>query len=164
MARMIPERFERHEFHDSRAEEVFYDRCQSVLSDDFVVLHSVQWDPGRRPYEIDFLVLHPSHGGLVVEAKSGEIREAGGSWYQNKRKLSKSPYEQVTENVEGLELHLLAQPLLKIRVPLRYCVFFPHTGRAEIAFDQAQLNRTMFREDVASDHFAPLVVKLIGEG
>ena len=82
MARMIPETFPA--AAQSKAERRVYNALQD-LAGPYTVLYDVAW-LGRGEHEgrqgqCDFLVLHPSHGALVVEIKGGTIRRAAeGGW------------------------------------------------------------------------------------
>jgi hypothetical protein len=70
---MIPAKFD--ESTTSAAERFMYYQLQDHLEDDWTVLHSLPWLDGSRPRlgqgECDFILLHPRHGLLILEAKSG---------------------------------------------------------------------------------------------
>jgi hypothetical protein len=62
----------------SHAEKTLYWLFRRRLGSDFRVLHSVPWhakEGARRPRdgEMDFVVIHPLHGILVLEVKGGSI-------------------------------------------------------------------------------------------
>lgn len=64
---------------ESAAERQLYAAFRDSLDDDYVVFHSVAWQsPARdgrtRDGEADFVIAHPRHGILVIEAKGGIIR------------------------------------------------------------------------------------------
>lgn len=70
----------------SEGEKTVYSILANGLSDDFTVIHSLPWlsaavrqiDAATAPTgEIDFLVLHPELGALVLEVKSGRYRVDG---------------------------------------------------------------------------------------
>lgn len=63
---------------ESKAELDLFRSLGEQLGPDFVVLHSVAWiarpgGAGPREGETDILILHPTHGVLVVEVKGGRI-------------------------------------------------------------------------------------------
>ncbi|MEQ8599907.1 MAG: NERD domain-containing protein [Devosia sp.] len=76
MARCFPE--PARATSESKAELDLFRRLGEQLGPDFVVLHSVAWisrpgGAGPREGETDILILHPTHGVLVVEVKGGRI-------------------------------------------------------------------------------------------
>lgn len=130
MAHMYPERLP---FDvKSRAERDLFRLLQNNLPDDYTVIWSKAWTIGRtidegkgvQDGEIDFLVLHPLKGILIVEAKGGGVRynERSREWfsvdfYEEEHKI-KDPFEQVIIGKKYLRKHLLEQStsrLLQIR-------------------------------------------------
>lgn len=101
MARMVPDRLRR---TTSAAEELLYGKFQRELPAEYTVVHGARWvgrRHGRRGEdgEIDFVVLHPREGILVLEAKSGEVFRDGptGRWVQRvggREEEIQSPVEQ----------------------------------------------------------------------
>src|SRR5436309_868985 len=90
MARMYPQALP--DMVESNAERLLYEVMRQQLSDDFVVMHSVKWlmrnrDRFDQDGEIDFLVVHPQLGLLIIEVKGGRIRVDGSSgiWYTKDR-------------------------------------------------------------------------------
>ncbi len=84
MAKMIPA-FGPQET-GSQGERTVYAILSASLADDFTVIHSLPWlsaavrtiDPGLAPTgEVDFIVLHPELGLLVIEVKGGHYRIDG---------------------------------------------------------------------------------------
>lgn len=76
MARCFPE--PARATSESKAELDLFRSLGEQLGPDFVVLHSVAWiarpgGAGPREGETDILILHPTHGVLVVEVKGGRI-------------------------------------------------------------------------------------------
>lgn len=99
MARMIPVSLPADT--KSGAERRLFSVLRNGLDDSFTVFHSfdllVQNKLGKFiDGEIDFLVLSPQAGFLVLEAKGGSIRYDGeqGLWYQNEKPLKTSPFKQ----------------------------------------------------------------------
>jgi len=124
MARMYPDRLP--DTVESAAERTLYIQFKAQLSDSFAVLHSVKWlmrDRRRfdRDGEIDFLVLHPDLGVLVLEVKGGRVRLDGstGRWYTKNRldeefELKESPFDQARRNVHDLLSKLEEAPKTRL--------------------------------------------------
>lgn len=99
MARMFPDTL--NPDTESRAEIRLYHLFAEALSPDYHVFHSVAWQArtgryGARDGEADFVIIHPRHGILVLEAKAGQISFDGrtGQWRQNNHDMGKDPFEQ----------------------------------------------------------------------
>ncbi len=99
MARMIPATMPAET--ESAAEKQLFPILRDGLDNSFTVFHS--FDLLTRNLEnkfiegeIDFLIFSPERGFLVLEVKSGLIAFDGptGTWYQNARRMDKSPFEQ----------------------------------------------------------------------
>lgn len=84
MAKMIPA-FGPQET-GSQGERTVYSILSATLTDEFTVIHSLPWlsaavrtiDPALAPTgEVDFIVLHPELGLLVLEVKGGHYRVDG---------------------------------------------------------------------------------------
>ena len=77
MARMIPAQLPDGGTGVSAAERILFREFARQLGPDWTVLHSVHWlarEGGRsRDGEADFLLAHPRHGALILEAKGGTI-------------------------------------------------------------------------------------------
>src|SRR5574341_2261866 len=76
MARMYPNQL--NPDTRSNAERMLYEALRDQLENDYVVFHSAAWllqDKHGRPRdgEADFVIAHPQHGILVMEAKGGII-------------------------------------------------------------------------------------------
>jgi hypothetical protein len=111
MARMYPQALP--SYVESRAERLLYEQFEQQLPDDFIVMYGVKWlirDRSRydRDGEIDFLVVHPRLGILVLEVKGGGIRVDGetGQWtsidrYGNSHVI-KNPFDQARSNLYNL--------------------------------------------------------------
>jgi hypothetical protein len=72
----------------SQAERRFFEAARDELSDDWIVYHGLPYydlKDGVRCGEIDFLLLHPDHGLLVVECKGTGVtyRQGQGRWYRH---------------------------------------------------------------------------------
>ena len=104
MARMFPNRLLAGT--QSNAERKVFHALKDLLSESYTVFHSIpvyrQSDHGGRlaDGEIDFLVVHPDKGLLLIEVKGGGIshESASGEWMstdiQGCRHVIKNPYEQ----------------------------------------------------------------------
>jgi len=104
MARMFPNRLLAGT--QSNAERKVFHALKDLLPERYTVFHSVPvyrqlGDGGRlADGEIDFLVVHPDKGVLLLEVKGGGISHdsASGEWmttdFQGCRHLIKNPYEQ----------------------------------------------------------------------
>lgn len=79
MARMYPAQISRDTA--SNAERLLFRAFAEQLSDDYVVMHGVKWLTRHRRYdelgEVDFVIVHPRRGVLLLEVKGGLIR---GEW------------------------------------------------------------------------------------
>jgi hypothetical protein len=147
MAKMYPERL----LDDvpSEAEETLYLELQRQLPDEYVVLHSVKW-LNRRPTshdedgEVDFLVVDPRRGLLIIEVKGGSIGRDGvsGRWYSTNRFGTAyplgDPFAQATRNLHALVRKLREGAATKHHsYRLQRAVAFPDTvvGRQDLGVD-----------------------------
>ncbi len=132
MARMYPERGPQP--GASRAERLVYGLLRRYLDDSYLVFHSVPWPQERdqrRPLdvEIDFVVVHPRRGLLVLEVKGGAISRDGatGVWHSSdwngaSRVLDPDPIRQVTNAMYALRRVLQANAVTR--------PYFPHEAFA----------------------------------
>lgn len=112
MAIMLPARLpEREETTQkiTQSERIFFDCLRDKLPDDFYIYHSMGYlEPsGARQGEVDFLVLHPKLGMLVIECKGyGVIRDHQGQWWRTSTRGKdckiKPPNEQARQQVGEL--------------------------------------------------------------
>ncbi len=77
------------DFSESWSEWAFYDQLEAV-ADAYLIFHSIKWrsKSGGSEGEIDFLVVHPQKGILVLEVKGGIITvrdENKPQWYSRTR-------------------------------------------------------------------------------
>ena len=116
MAKMIPATLPEGGAGVSPAERVLFREFARQLGAEWTVLHSVHWlarEGGRsRDGEADFLLVHPRHGVLVLEAKGGTIvrdgvtqawtsTDGGGAVH-----AITDPFEQAERNMYALERKL----------------------------------------------------------
>ena len=126
--------------HDS--ERVVYERLSQDLPDHVQVFFSVPYvqstEKGMRDGEIDFVILDPDQGLLVLEVKGG--KEVGfdsnkGSWYTISRggnsEWIKDPYKQARRNLYALRDEIRHSDALSGQQQLPfthgYACVFPHT-------------------------------------
>ena len=126
MATMYPQRLP--SSVKSAAEQKLFDLLRTSLPDEYVILWSIDWTiirpqnrgGGAQESEVDFLVLHPDKGILVLEVKGGGVGYDGKfhEWYtinrDNERKPIKDPFEQAKDSK-----HTLLRELTQ-RVPLQW--------------------------------------------
>ncbi len=130
MAKMIPS--EVPVTTKSGAEKQVFAVLREKLDDSFTVFHSfdllTQNKQGKFiDGEIDFLILHPKMGVLVMEVKGGTIRFDGesGTWYQNDNLLKMSPFSQAEDSKYKLEGFLSKKLGGKPDFPFGHAVCFP---------------------------------------
>jgi hypothetical protein len=127
-----------------------------LLSNDWVVLHSVKWQSKRNGRqgdgEADFVLLHPRSGLLILEIKGGGVFIQGGQWYTIDREGArweiKDPFVQVVASKHAL-LSYLRDELMPVQdIPLKHAVAFPDielkgglgpAAPAEIVWDKEAL-------------------------
>lgn len=94
----------------TKAERELWEALRHGLSDDYYVYYSLgllERDRAREG-EVDFLILHRTHGMLVIECKGGGVfRGADGRWYRrapNGREeiMRHSPFEQAQGQIKDL--------------------------------------------------------------
>ena len=125
MARMIPTSFD-----DSTppGERKAFDWLRRNSPNDWVVLHSLDlapWNKGRKT-EIDFLVLLPHFGILVIEVKSHErITYEEDGWRLNGISDPRGPFKQVDDALATLARRIKEQLPNCSRIPLCRAVMFP---------------------------------------
>jgi len=161
-ARMYPETLDGIEVK-SPAERTVFAALRDELGDRFTVLYSVAWigirQKGKKPSdgEIDFVILHPAMGILLLEVKGGIVgRDENGSWYSIRRDRSqadiKNPFEQVKDNKYAFIKKIDTLPNWQYTLPtIGHAVFFPdgvaedtQMGAdvpAEIVFQHSDLGR-----------------------
>lgn len=135
MARMIPDRGPCDT--DSKGERNLYTVFQAELPDDYVVIHSLPWlcsavrkvDPKAKPTgEIDFLIIHPEKGLLVLEVKSGGYSVNNNRFVHLHKKYAIDPVGQTRNNVHGIARWLGSDPSLRFRIG--YGFIFPDSDFA----------------------------------
>jgi hypothetical protein len=146
---------------DSTAERRLYEGFLEQLDDAYVVYHSVDWvlagRNGPDEGEADFVIAHPEHGVLALEAKGGGLTydPATRRWTQSGRsgghRLDEDPFDQAKGEMHSLVRILEAQPGWdRWRPSYGFGVAFPdgrydtaaHPGAPpEVAIDRDDLDR-----------------------
>jgi len=92
------------------------DRLRGALPAEYRLYPNVSWTGPLRDHgpaedgEADLVVVHPEHGILVLEVKSGEpARDAQGRWWLGPNPLDRSPFEQAMRNQ-----HLLVRKVVSL--------------------------------------------------
>jgi hypothetical protein len=82
----------------SDAELLLYEAFEK-LPPPFTVLHAVKWFARFLGTigEIDFLIVHPDYGVLVMEVKGGKVEIEEGRWFSGRHAI-KNPCEQADRN------------------------------------------------------------------
>ena len=75
--------------------------------------------------EIDFLVLSPALGFMVLEDKGGVIKYVDGKGTQNNRELMFSPYAQAKKYKYAVLDYLKKKVGKRVRIPVNYAVVSP---------------------------------------
>ncbi len=148
MARMYPNQIS--PATESQAERRLYKAFRDGLDNDYVIFHSVAWQSldgeGRpRDGEADFVIVHPTRGILVLEAKGGTIRcdPRAGYWTSTDRHGRtheiRDPFAQVRYSKYTLQEQLqvmLNRPQRRINVG--HAVAFPDVvvGEALLGLDK----------------------------
>ena len=127
---------------EHESERVVYERLARDLPDHIEVFFSVPYveptEKGARDGEIDFVILDPERGLLVLEVKGGKeigYDRRGNGWYSvsrgGKTNDIKDPYRQAGRNMHALKREILHSGVLPGETSLPFthgygCVF-PHT-------------------------------------
>lgn len=144
MARCFPEPAKA--TSESKAELDLFRGLGEQLGPDFVVLHSVAWiarpgGTGPREGETDILILHPTHGVLVVEVKGGRVSldYRDRTWRSKDRHgvehEIKNPFDQARRGkfsiLEKINENRAWRKLAIGRFMVGYAAFFPDVGDAD---------------------------------
>jgi hypothetical protein len=128
---------------NSPAEKLVFDRLRDELSDDFTIIHSLAFHTKAnakskiRSGEIDFLIIHPDRGWLVIEVKGGELEfnPNTNTWFSvdshgNCHKI-KDPYRQAQGNAHKLHnIMKEKRELHQFTHSFGYAVWFPEVSSA----------------------------------
>lgn len=130
MAKMIPALFSSSAYAGSKAEEKLYHALKNCLDDSYTVFHSFDFflrnlQSKLIEAEIDFLILSPQWGILVLEVKGGVVGYDGTRWLQNSIPLDESPYHQAKKNKYALSTFLKNKMGREPSLPFGHAVCFP---------------------------------------
>lgn len=173
MPRIFPPRFPYVNDPRRRAERRFFDSCVKQLDDSWIVLYEEEWigsRNGRRNHgEIDFIVMHPTCGIILIEVKGGErIEVEHGEWFSvshgsPKRNKIKNPFTQASDSKFVLHSFLEERlPQIEWGGKLGHLVVFPgHTqhgdmtvqGRRELICDRVDLEDLAAVFDRVANYF-----------
>lgn len=163
MATMYPQRLPAS--CKSEAERRLFHLLQDHLPNGYTVIWSIDWTMaqpanyggGARESEIDFLVLHPDRGILVLEVKGGGVGYDGSlhEWFtidrNNVRSPIKDPFEQARNGKYTLIRELTQQVLQEwLRQACRHGVFGHAVVFPDIYADRVA-NRPTRPEDILLD-------------
>lgn len=154
----------------STAERRLYEAFLEQLDDAFVVYHSVDWvlagPDGPIQGEADFVIAHPEHGVLVLEAKGGSLTydPATRTWTQaghsGPHPLREDPFHQARDEMHSLVEILRAQPGWETwRPSYGYAVAFPDGRYERDAHPGAPAALVIDRDDL--DRLGPRVVEIM---
>jgi Nuclease-related domain/AAA domain/UvrD-like helicase C-terminal domain len=102
-----------------RAEVKIYDALREQLDDSWDVFHSTSWtmrtgEQGSWDGEIDFVVSHPEHGILCIEAKGGDAKFERGKWFRREAgeyvPYTKDPFQQAVGHAHALRKLIKEMP------------------------------------------------------
>jgi len=135
---------------DSAGEKTVYSMLEDGLPDDFTVIHSLPWlsaavrrvDAAAAPTgEIDFLVLHPELGALVLEVKSGRYRVDGTVFVLIRSNKPVDVVRQTRNNFHGLTQWLGKQ--IGLRSRMGYGFVFPDSQFGDTLISTAMADITV---------------------
>lgn len=139
MARMIPEVDP--EVITNSGERRFYQAAQQ-LPDSYTICYSYRYKMDENQHyqemfrEVDFVLIHPAMGFLVVEVKQGLATYKNGSWFEYKNnqyiKLSKDPVKQARDGMFAiLKQYVKRSGNTRFPLNIRYSLCFPDCTRIE---------------------------------
>src|SRR5260370_24135634 len=149
----------------SAAEEKLFNLLRDHLPKNYFVLWSIDWTAprpsgyggGTQESEIDFLVLHPEKGILVLEVKGGGVGYDGSKheWFtidsKKVRHHIKDPFEQAKNGKYALLRELTQQVSLQwLREVCRKCIF-GHAVVVRDIFKARIANRPTRPEEIVLD-------------
>ncbi len=125
---MIPTEF--NPASPSFAEKFIFNQLKKSFYENVIVFHSFDLLARNKQNrnidaEIDFLILHPQFGILVLEVKGGVIKYSNGLWYQNDKKLERSPDNQAKQNKFNIKKFLTQRLGIEPPVSFGHSICFP---------------------------------------
>jgi hypothetical protein len=145
---MIPDPFLGGEW----GEEQVYDALRG-LPDEWTVVYDVAFVMGRANAsldgQVDFVLIHPTYGAVILEVKGGTIEAIDGAWTSTNRDGThdiKDPFKQASGNKYAIRD--LIKDRLGLRVWCTHGVSFPTTDRTARAIGPHPSEIILFREDL----------------
>jgi hypothetical protein len=134
---------------ESRAEENIHLVMKRDLPDGWYAWHSLKIrDSDGQKGEGDFVIVDPDRGMVVLEVKGGHLKQMGGHWFQNEKKLKKTPLDQAEGYVRKLVSRLRAK---NVRLPTwEVAAFFPDTNFMFPPSQNDLQDRLLGKQDLAS--------------
>lgn len=156
----------------SRAERLLFREFQSQLPDEFIVMHSVGWlaRGKKRTFdgEVDFVIVHPARGVLVLEVKGGAIEGewAADEWRStgrtNRHAAIRNPFRQAHDAMYALRAKLADDPrTAPFAYPLFRGVAFPNMVADGMAFG-ADFERSMLIDSSDLGSLEATVLRMYG--
>lgn len=77
------------------SEKKVYEALRKAIPKGWYAWHSMKMRTLENKFaEADYMIADPARGILLMEVKGGNIHKDGGCWYQNKKLLEPSPFDQ----------------------------------------------------------------------
>jgi hypothetical protein len=148
VARMMPDPFPGGEWGEERVYDALRD-----LPDEWTVVYDVAFVVGRAATsldgQVDFVLLHPTYGAVILEVKGGTVEAKAGAWTSTNRDGThtiKDPFKQASGNKYAIRD--LVKGRLGVSVWCTHGVSFPTTDRTSMAIGPHPPEIIMFREDL----------------
>ncbi|MEM5948321.1 NERD domain-containing protein [Spirochaetia bacterium 38H-sp] len=137
----------------SYAERIIYSALKKNLSDKYSIYHSFQWTEDKNiPRELDFIVVNPDKGFIVLEIKGGTISIESDTWYTNNEKGKykiKNPFSQARNGMYFLLDHFRHVSKENFSGMANYAVCFPQTSYdASYIHPQMNKNNVLFNQHI----------------
>ena len=134
---------------ESRAEEDIHLVMKRDLPEGWYAWHSLKVrDSDGEKGEGDFVIVDPARGMVVLEVKGGHLKLVGGHWFQNDRKLKKTPLDQAEGYVRKLVSRL---KINNVQLPTwEVAAFFPDTNFMQEPSQNDLQGRVLGKHDLTS--------------
>jgi len=133
---------------ESRAEENIHLVMKRDLPAGWYAWHSLKIrDADGQKGEGDFVIVDPARGMVVLEVKGGYLKQKGGLWFQNGKKLKRTPLEQAEGYVRKLVSRLKKN---SVQLPnWEVAAFFPDTSFTNPPSQSDLRDRLLGKQDLA---------------